>query len=61
MANNVFDYSWRCTCGTENHPTCICCYACAKRRWSQLGISHWAMLELLARVLPGHIFDRIAA
>ncbi len=52
-------YQWRCTCGIENHPTAVICFACAKRRWAHLGVSYWAMLELLGRILPDSIMNRI--
>jgi hypothetical protein len=52
-------YEWRCNCGTENHPVAVVCFACAKRRWAHLGLSYWAMLELLGRILPNHLIERI--
>lgn len=61
MPNVTYDCTWRCMCGHENHPTFVWCFACNKRRWKQLGWSHYKVLDTLSLILSDYLFEKVQA
>lgn len=59
MPNRVYDYTWLCSCGAENHPAIIHCVTCCRQRWANLGFDVDKVLYVLSRLLPAYLWHRI--